>query len=368
MSVTAPHELSERERLLLWALQDHLPLASRPFAHWANWLDVDESEIAAMIAKWLQTGLVTRFGPFIQVERSGGAFVLAAVAAPEPALERTVAAINAFPEVAHHYLRTHPLNCWFVIACEAERAVTEVARAIEQATGERVWLFPKEREYFVRLRLLPWTADTAPDERTLQEWTALLAQTRPVPEFPEGVSAEVLAQRPLTTRERALLIATQAGLPCGVEPFRTVSAHLGWRENEVIDTFSELIARGVVRRLGIAVNHYALGYRANAMCVWDVADAEVDAVGAWLAATGVVSHCYRRPRHLPHWRFNLFAMLHGRTQGEVEAQRAQLIAACHERFPQALAAQEALYSTRILKKSGVRLRPAAVASICAKEP
>ncbi|WP_438438886.1 siroheme decarboxylase subunit beta [Hydrogenophilus thermoluteolus] len=155
----------------------------------------------------------------------------------------------------------------------------------------------------------------------------------------------------LTARERALLIATQAGLPCVVDPFCTVAAHLGWRENEVIDTFSALMARGVVRRLGIAVNHYALGYRANAMCVWDVADAAVDAVGSWLAATGAVSHCYRRPRHLPHWRFNLFAMLHGRTQDEVEAQRARLIEACHQRFPQALTAHDALYSTRILKKA-----------------
>jgi DNA-binding Lrp family transcriptional regulator len=360
MSATAPHELSERERLLLWALQDHLPLATRPFARWAEWLGVPESVIAAQIAQWLQAGLITRFGPFIQVERSGGAFALAAISAPESTLEQTIAAINAFPEVAHHYLRTHSLNCWFVIACENERAVTGVARAIEQATGYRVWLFPKEREYFVRLRLLPWTPETAPDEKTLAHWSELLAQTRPA-EPPETSQTEEMAPRPLTARERALLIATQAGLPCVVEPFRTVAAYLGWRETEVIETFSALMARGVVRRLGVAVNHYALGYRANAMCVWDVADAAVDAVGAWLAATGAVSHCYRRPRHLPHWRFNLFAMLHGRTQDEVEAQRARLIEACHQRFPQALTAHDALYSTRILKKSGVRLRPTAIA-------
>ncbi|WP_438438885.1 Lrp/AsnC family transcriptional regulator [Hydrogenophilus thermoluteolus] len=179
MSATAPHELSERERLLLWALQDHLPLAKRPFARWAEWLGVPDRAIAAQIAQWLQKGLITRFGPFIQVERSGGAFALAAVAAPESALEQTIAAINAFPEVAHHYLRTHSLNCWFVIACENERAVKGVARAIEQATGYRVWLFPKEREYFVRLRLLPWTPETAPDEETLANWSGLLAQTRP---------------------------------------------------------------------------------------------------------------------------------------------------------------------------------------------
>ncbi len=358
MSAPMWPEVPESEALLLWALQDHLPLVPRPFARWAEVLGLEERAIAATIARWLAEGVITRFGPFIQVERSGGAFALAAVAAPEARLDGVVTAINAFPEVAHHYLRDHDFNLWFVLACEDAALLSSVALAIEQAIGLQVWLFPKEREFFVRLRLLPWTPERAPNPQRLAAWEELLATTRAAESVPAATGGEA---SPLSPDERSLLLATQAGLPCVTTPYGAVAAHLGWWETRVIETFYALLQRGVVRRIGVAVHHYTLGYRANAMCVWDVADDRVDAVGEWLAATGEVSHCYRRPRHLPVWRYNLFAMVHGRTRAEVEARRNALVAACRERFPGALAAHDALYSTRILKKSGVRLRAHATA-------
>jgi DNA-binding Lrp family transcriptional regulator len=111
-------------------------------------------------------------------------------------------------------------------------------------------------------------------------------------------------------------------------------------------------ASGVIRRIAAVPNHYALGYRANGMSVWNVPDEMVDELGRKVGALEFVSHCYRRPRHLPLWPYNLFAMVHGRTRAEVE-ERVQQVGAVMEGYSRA---HEVLYSSRILKKSGLRIR------------
>lgn len=156
-------------------------------------------------------------------------------------------------------------------------------------------------------------------------------------------------------RDRALMLATQEGLPLAVRPYHALAERLGWMPEEVFERLARLHAVGVIRRIAAAPNHYALGYVANGMSVWDVDDERVDELGRWLAAQGEVSHCYRRPRALPLWRYNLFAMFHARERAEVEravAVAAVRLAAC---FPGAVRAHEVLFSSRILKKTGVRL-------------
>ena len=155
----------------------------------------------------------------------------------------------------------------------------------------------------------------------------------------------------LDPTERVLVEATQAGLPLTPRPFADLGAKLGLTEGEVLDAFAGLVVRGVVRRLGLAPNHYALGLTANGMTVWDVADAEVDRLGAAVGALPFVSHCYRRPRRLPDWPYNLFAMAHGRSRGDVEGLRATIRAL----LGTACRCDAVLYSTRILKKTGLRL-------------
>jgi DNA-binding Lrp family transcriptional regulator len=155
----------------------------------------------------------------------------------------------------------------------------------------------------------------------------------------------------LDPTERAVVEATQAGLPCTPRPFATVGERLGLTEAEVLATFEDLIARGVVRRIALAPNHYALGMTANGMTVWDVADEAVDRLGAAVGALPFVSHCYRRPRRRPAWPYNLFAMAHGSCRAEVEAHRDAIRAVLGE----ACRGDAVLYSTRILKKTGLRL-------------
>jgi len=151
--------------------------------------------------------------------------------------------------------------------------------------------------------------------------------------------------------DRALIRATQAGLPLVPAPYATLGERLGIGEREVIARLSAMQAAGVLRRIGAVPNHYVLGWRANGMTVWDVDDAAVDVLGERVGALPFVSHCYRRPRRLPGWPYNLFAMVHARTHDEAAPLVAQIAAV----LGGACRAHDVLWSTRILKKTGLRL-------------
>jgi len=155
----------------------------------------------------------------------------------------------------------------------------------------------------------------------------------------------------LADLDARLVRATQGGLPLVPEPYAAVAEALVVSEAQVIARLEAMLADRRVRRIGVVPNHYALGYRANGMSVWDVDDAAIDALGRQIGALEFVSHCYRRPRRLPDWPYNLFAMVHARSREEVEA-RLEVIRAL---LGPALRAHDVLYSTRILKKTGLRL-------------
>lgn len=151
--------------------------------------------------------------------------------------------------------------------------------------------------------------------------------------------------------DRRLIAATQGGLPLTPEPYAEVAEWLGLGEDEVIARLAALKAENVIRRIALAPNHYALGLTANGMSVWDIADDRAEALGAAIGALDFVSHCYLRPRALPDWPYNLFAMIHGHDRDEVEAKRMTL----KELLGPSCRASDILYSTRILKKTGLRL-------------
>jgi DNA-binding Lrp family transcriptional regulator len=156
---------------------------------------------------------------------------------------------------------------------------------------------------------------------------------------------------PTASLDERLVRATQAGLPLVPAPYASLAAELGVTEAQVIGRLEAMLAERRVRRIGVVPNHYALGYTANGMSVWDVDDAEVDALGPQVGALPFVSHCYRRPRRPPEWPYNLFAMVHARSREAVEAKLGEIRAL----LGQALRAHDVLYSTRILKKTGLRL-------------
>jgi DNA-binding Lrp family transcriptional regulator len=153
--------------------------------------------------------------------------------------------------------------------------------------------------------------------------------------------------------DHALVEATQAGLPLVPRPYHAIAERLGLAADEVMVRLDSLRQAGAVRRIGAVVNHYRLGYRANAMTVWDVADPQVAVLGRAIGAMPGVTHCYQRPRRPPHWPYNLFAMVHGRDRAETAVQ----IEAIAARLGPHVRGHAVLYSTRILKKTGVRIPP-----------
>lgn len=145
--------LSPEDLRILDRLHGDLPLSDRPFADVADELGIGEDFLIERLRQWLAQGVLTRFGPLYQIERAGGRFVLAAIAVPETLFDAVAAIVNAFPEVAHNYRREHALNMWFVVAAETPQRVDDTLRRIGEATGLTVLAFPKEREYFVELKL-----------------------------------------------------------------------------------------------------------------------------------------------------------------------------------------------------------------------
>ncbi|MBI2277498.1 MAG: Lrp/AsnC family transcriptional regulator [Dechloromonas sp.] len=152
-------------------------------------------------------------------------------------------------------------------------------------------------------------------------------------------------------RDRALIVAVQEGLPLVARPYQALAEQLGWSAEEVMRRLQSLLDTGIIRRIGAVPNHYAIGWTANGMTVWNVADDQVDRLGEAVGGLDFVTHCYRRPRALPAWPYNLFAMVHGTSRDEVRA-KAEVI---QQLLGEHCRARDVLFSTRILKKSGLRI-------------
>lgn len=141
------------DRRIIDGLQGDFPICERPYQVAAQRLGISEEELLQRLDRLLETRVLTRFGPMMQIERVGGSFVLAAIAVPEADYERVAGQVNALPQVAHNYRREHLLNMWFVLATETPAGIGEAIARIEADTGLTVHAFPKEREYFVEMKL-----------------------------------------------------------------------------------------------------------------------------------------------------------------------------------------------------------------------
>lgn len=151
--------------------------------------------------------------------------------------------------------------------------------------------------------------------------------------------------------DRRLVLATQDGLPLVPRPYHQLATQLGIGPSEVMERLLRMLARGVIRRIGAVPNHYAIGYTANGMSVWDVPDEAIDELGVRVGELEFVTHCYHRPRRLPEWPYNLFAMVHGSSRDEVLHKVSEIA----RLLGPACRAHDVLFSTEILKKTGLRI-------------
>lgn len=155
----------------------------------------------------------------------------------------------------------------------------------------------------------------------------------------------------MDTVDRQLILATQGGLPLVARPYAQLAEQLGLSEADIMLRLQGLLDRGLIRRIGVVPNHYAIGWTANGMTVWNVPDDKVDELGGRVGALPFVTHCYRRPRALPAWPYNLFAMVHGSSREECSAKADDI----RRLLGEDCLGNDVLYSTRILKKTGLRI-------------
>lgn len=331
-------KLSTLERDFINNFQGNFPLEERPFSAIAEQLSSSEDELIATVKDLKDKKLLTRFGPLYDAANLGGGLTLAAISVPEERFDSVTEMVNTFPEVAHNYRREHELNMWFVLATETPAEIDQTIASIEEMTGLKVYNFPKQQEFYIGL------------------WLHLSADgnnhTVPVPESSADHIDESLTENySLDDIDRKLISATQTGLSIEKTPYQEIADNIGITQDEVLQRLQQLLSCGIIRRIGAVPNHYKLGFTANGMTVWDVEDTDITTLGNTIGQLDFVSHCYQRPRHLPMWRYNLFAMVHGDNKDEVNKKVKQI----EDLLGDNCKAHETLFSSAILKKTGLRL-------------
>lgn len=334
-----PHSpgLGASERAFINQFQGGFPVTGRPFSRVAARLGTTESLLLEQTTTLLDAGLLSRFGPLYNAPRVGGQQTLAALAVPPWRFDEVAETVNALDGVAHNYQRDHTLNMWFVVATESPHGVARTLDEIEARTGLAVLDFPKLHEFHIGL-WLHLGDDGGVDTMPLP--TSLMAP-HPSPVVPHS----------LDTLDRALMAATQSGLPIAPDPYGQVARTLGEPRSLVLERLRAMLETGAIRRIGAIPNHYRLGLRANGMTVWDIPDERAEELGARVGALDFVSHCYLRPRRPGLWPYNLFAMVHGMDRAQVHA-KAERIALL---LGKSCRGRDTLFSTRVLKKTGLRI-------------
>ena len=320
--------LTSGELTLLDRWQRDFPLVPRPYAVLASALEIDESAVLERLEDFQSRGLISRIGAVVR-PNTAGASTLAAMAVPPARLEAVAERVNAEPAVNHNYEREHELNLWFVVTAPDRATVAAALARIAGDSGLEVLDLPLERAYHIDLGFgLHGGSRSARSDAAIATTPAI----------------EPDAQ------DRRLLSAIENGLPLVPRPFAAVAEALAWSEDAVLDRLRRLCEGGIISRFGLVVRHRSLGYRANAMAVWDVPDDSVEQVAAAFAGQPFVTLCYRRPRRRPRWPYNLFCMIHGRDRSTVEEQIDLLneVAGTWE-LPQAV-----LFSRRCFKQRGAR--------------
>lgn len=307
---------------LLNEFQRNFPLSRAPFAEVAERLGSDEGTVIDSLRRLQQEGAISRVGA-VFAPRAVGASTLAALAVPRERLEEVAALVSACSGVNHNYEREHAYNLWFVATAADEDALAALLADIGQRTGLSPIALPLLEEFHIDLGF-----DLVHGGKVRQ-------------------SVRRCEQRPTSVADRRLITALQPGLPLVPHPYAELAAVTDMEESALLDRLAEWLDNGCIKRFGVVVRHHELGYRANAMVVFDIPDGEVSAIGQRLAGEAGVTLCYRRQRHQPHWHHNLFCMVHGRSREEVEPiiDRLRRIAG----YP-----CQALFSLRRFKQCGAK--------------
>ena len=316
--------------------QRDFPVTERPFAVLAGELGLEEADVLNRLEKMVQIGRITRVGATI-APNAISASTLAAIAAPQDRIEEVAAIINAEPGVNHSYLREDEWNLWFVATGPDREFVDAALASIAEKSGLRV----------LDLRLVrPFNLDLG------FRMNGPRADAGPVRQRKPDLSA-------IRDGDRDILQALAQGLALVPTPYAALAEGLGRAEEDILERIAALQSADLISRLGVIVRHRALGWRANAMVVWDLPSEAITAAGPKLAAMPGVTLCYERRPVPGAWPYRLYSMIHARNRSEAEAFLAEAAA-----LPELQGVpHKALYSTQCFRQTGALITrtPAAVA-------
>ncbi|MGE5471231.1 MAG: Lrp/AsnC family transcriptional regulator [Bacteroidota bacterium] len=312
---------------LLNNFQRDFPLVTRPFQTLALVLGSTEEAVLHACRRYQAAGVIGRIGA-VFAPRRVGASTLAALAVPPAELARVAALVSAQPGVNHNYAREHRYNLWFVVTAPDAAELAAILAGIESQSGCPLLTLPLEDEFHIDLGF-----DLSGAGQKCGDGVPSTGGESPCA---------------LSGLERQLMSVLQEGLPLVAAPFRKLADQLGLHEAMLIEMIADWLETGIIKRFGIVLRHHELGYTANAMCVWDVPDALVAALGRQLAEEAAVTLCYRRRRAGEAWPYNLYCMIHGKARAEVLATRAAIAARLGlDAWP-----QQVLFSVQRFKQQG----------------
>jgi len=283
---------------LLFQMQNSFPMVEKPFEVIANELGVTEEKVLSTVRKLKEEKIIRQTSAIFDTKRLGYKSSLVAFKVAEDKVEEAASIINAHPGVSHNYLRNHDYNIWFTMAVapDSKLGLEKTIEILKVRTGAQdAIILPTLKMFKISVKM-----DTT-GKRAKKEKLKKLAHK----------------EIELTPEHIAVIKALQKDIEVTEEPFKKSIEDLGISYERFFALAHALKDAGVMRRFATILNHRKAGFGANAMSVWVVPEEEGEKIGKEMAEFSAVSHCYLRPSY-PNWPYNLFAMVHAKTQEECD--------------------------------------------------
>lgn len=345
---------------LLNIVQTNYPVAVRPYQTLAGLAGTTEKEAWQRIQSFRQEGIIRRLGGVFDSQRLGYKSILCAAKVPENKIRVLADLLLDSPGVTHNYLRNHEYNIWFTLIApsqkEAEKTLTFIKK--EVIGTEEVYALPALRLFKIRVDF-----DLNPKKKTdgpskSGEGFAGDSSEGPIADSERSIAdsehsslitpaSQQLAPYPVDEEDKRLIRELQGNIPESLTPFAEIAKKLAWDEQKVLLRTQSLVRERVIRRFGAVLRHQQAGFTANAMGVWQVPAEKAEETGKVMASFREVSHCYQRPA-FAGWPYNLFTMIHARSEEECAAIMARISKAT------AINDYSMLFSIKELKKSSMQ--------------
>jgi len=289
----------ELENELLYRMQNNFPLIEQPFKAMADELKIDEKSVLSMIKELKERKIIRQTSAIFDTKRLGYSSSLVAFKVSPDLVESASKLINAHPGVSHNYLREHEFNIWFTIAVPPNSKFgleKSVAILKEQTQAQEAIILPTIKMFKISVKM----------------------DTTGKADKKEKVKRKKYKAIELTDEYIAVIKELQKDIEISSEPFKKSIEKLNMSYERFFQIANELKESGVMRRFATILNHRKAGFNANAMSIWSVPEEIAEEIGKKMAQFSAVSHCYLRPT-FPNWNYNLFAMVHAKTQEECDA-------------------------------------------------